>query len=201
MLVEHGVQGNPDKTVTEKVVYTADKTWEEIAKEKDEEAERPGAIKLYLAGPLFTSAERAWNLLVADVLQEDYGYATFLPQRDTPKILEQQTGDLIDRPLAQRIYDIDRDEISKCDVLVACYDGADPDSGASWEAGYAERGQIPVVWYRTDMRSIRELPGSKTNVMLTQSGIEAVLEYGYESDEFDVAEAVHRTIKGLSIAD
>jgi nucleoside 2-deoxyribosyltransferase len=47
-------------------------------------------------------------------------------------------------------------------------DGSDPDSGATWEVGYAYGTRKAILLVRTD---IRELAGSATdyNAMLTQS--------------------------------
>ena len=47
-------------------------------------------------------------------------------------------------------------------------DGADPDSGTSWEAGYAYR-KKPIVLVRTDMRRNEGSGGSGYNPMLTES--------------------------------
>jgi nucleoside 2-deoxyribosyltransferase len=38
---------------------------------------------LYVAAPLFTEAERAFNLVVARALEAE-GHQVYLPQRDTP---------------------------------------------------------------------------------------------------------------------
>lgn len=40
-------------------------------------------MRLYLAAPLFTEAERQFNLALATAL-EAQGHRVFLPQRDTP---------------------------------------------------------------------------------------------------------------------
>ncbi len=40
-------------------------------------------MKIYLAGPLFTEAERAFNLELAHILEKE-GHEVYLPQRDTP---------------------------------------------------------------------------------------------------------------------
>src|SRR5712692_9702032 len=40
-------------------------------------------MKIYLAGPLFTEAERAFNLELAHLLEKE-GHEVYLPQRDTP---------------------------------------------------------------------------------------------------------------------
>ena len=42
-------------------------------------------MKLYLAAPLFSEAERAFNLAVAQALSAA-GHEVYLPQRDTPTV-------------------------------------------------------------------------------------------------------------------
>jgi hypothetical protein len=50
---------------------------------------------------------------------------------------------------------MDVDGIDWCDVVVACMDGPDPDSGTCWECGYAYR-KKKIICYRTDFRSATE---------------------------------------------
>src|SRR2546428_11100133 len=43
------------------------------------------AMKLYLAAPLFSEAEHAFNLALAEALSAA-GHDVYLPQRDTPRV-------------------------------------------------------------------------------------------------------------------
>jgi nucleoside 2-deoxyribosyltransferase len=120
-------------------------------------------MKLYFAGPLFTAAERDWNVALAGALR-DAGHEVFLPQ-------EQEPGK--DAP---GIFSTDVGGIDWADALVAIMDGADPDSGTCWEVGYAYR-KKPIVLVRTDLRRNEGSGGSGYNPMLTESAtlrIEAV---------------------------
>ena len=112
-------------------------------------------MKLYFAGPLFTTAERAWNAEVAAALRAA-GHEIFLPQ-------EQEPGK--DGP---GIFATDVGGIDWADALLAIMDGADPDSGTSWEVGYAY-GKKPILLVRTDMRRDEGSGGSGYNPMLTQA--------------------------------
>lgn len=112
-------------------------------------------MKLYFAGPLFSAAERDWNVVVATALR-DAGHEVFLPQ-------EQEPGK--DAP---GIFSTDVGGIDWSDALVAIMDGADPDSGTCWEVGYAFR-KKPIVLVRTDMRRNEGSGGSGYNPMLTES--------------------------------
>jgi nucleoside 2-deoxyribosyltransferase len=111
-------------------------------------------MKLYFAGPLFSTAERAWNAEVTAALRAA-GHEVFLPQ-------EQEPGK--DGP---GIFATDVGGIDWADGLVAIMDGPDPDSGTSWEVGYAFR-KKPIVLVRTDSRVMAGSSG-EYNPMLTQA--------------------------------
>jgi nucleoside 2-deoxyribosyltransferase len=112
-------------------------------------------MRIYFAGPLFTSAERDWNVALATALRNG-GHEVFLPQ-------EQEPG-----KDAAGIFSTDVGGIDWADCLVAIMDGADPDSGTCWEVGYAY-GKKPIVLVRTDMRRNEGSGGSGYNPMLTES--------------------------------
>jgi nucleoside 2-deoxyribosyltransferase len=112
-------------------------------------------MRIYFAGPLFSAAERDWNVTLATALREA-GHEVFLPQ-------EQELG-----KDAAGIFATDVGGIDWADALVAIMDGADPDSGTSWEVGYAY-GKRPIVLVRTDLRRNVGSGGSGYNPMLTES--------------------------------
>ncbi len=112
-------------------------------------------MRIYFAGPLFSAAERDWNATLAAALRV-VGHEVFLPQ-------EQEPG-----KNASGIFATDVAGIDWADCLVAIMDGADPDSGTSWEVGYAY-GKKPIVLVRTDLRRNSGSGGSGYNPMLTES--------------------------------
>ena len=112
-----------------------------------------GAMKLYFAGPLFTTAERTWNAEVTAALRAA-GHEVFLPQ-------EQEPG----RDSAG-IFATDVGGIDWADGLVAIMDGPDPDSGTGWEVGYAFGMKKWIVLVRTDIRANAGSAGDY-NSMLT----------------------------------
>jgi nucleoside 2-deoxyribosyltransferase len=112
-------------------------------------------MRIYYAGPLFSAAERDWNVAVASALRAA-GHEVFLPQ-------EQEPG-----KDAAGIFATDVGGIDWAEGLVAIMDGADPDSGTCWEVGYAYR-KKPIVLIRTDMRRNEGSGGSGYNPMLTES--------------------------------
>ena len=99
-------------------------------------------VKVYFAGPLFTTPERTWNAEVASALRAA-GHEVFLPQEKEPG----KDG--------RGIFAADVAAIDWADGLVAIMDGPDPDSGTAWEVGYAFGTRKPVVLVRTDVSLTR----------------------------------------------
>ena len=113
-------------------------------------------MRIYLAGPLFSAAERDWNATLATALR-GAGHEVFLPQ-------EQEKG-----RTAAGVFAHDVGGINGADALVAIMDGPDPDSGTAWEVGYAYGTRKPVVAVRTDFRRIEGSGGSGYKAMLTEA--------------------------------
>ncbi len=120
-------------------------------------------MNLYLAGPLFTQAERSWNLKLAGLLTAA-GHSVFLPQAEV------QAFEILE---AEAIFRLDVDGVRSADAVVAILDGADPDSGTSFECGLAFALGLPIVLVRTDFRNGGDgLPGQRlatVNLMLSQA--------------------------------
>jgi len=112
-------------------------------------------MKLYFAGPLFTTPERTWNAEVTAALRAA-GHEVFLPQEQEPG--KDGAG----------IFATDVGGIDWADGLVAIIDGPDPDSGTCWEVGYAYGRNKPVVLVRTDLRLLAGNAGAY-NPMLMQA--------------------------------
>ena len=113
-------------------------------------------MKIYLAGPLFSSAERAWNKQLEQLLVQQ-GHEVFLPQE---KELSQRS--------AKAILEADLAGLDWAEVIVAIMDGPDPDSGTCWECGYAY-GKKPVILLRTDFRASGDPQLGPFNAMLLAS--------------------------------
>ena len=112
-------------------------------------------MKLYFAGPLFTTPERSWNAEVVAALRAA-GHEVFLPQEKEPGLD------------AAGIFATDVGGIDAADGLVAIMDGADPDSGTCWEVGYAYGNSKPIVLVRTDFRDLAGTAGTY-NPLLAES--------------------------------
>ena len=112
-------------------------------------------MKLYFAGPLFTTPERTWNAEVTAALPAA-GHVVFLPQEQEPG----EDGAVI--------FATDVGWIDWADGVVAIMDGPDPDSGTAWEVGYAFGVRKPILLIRTDLRTLAGTAGDY-NPMLTQA--------------------------------
>jgi nucleoside 2-deoxyribosyltransferase len=117
--------------------------------------------KLYLAGPLFTVAEQNFNADLARFLKRR-GFEVWLPQDHEPR---RKKGE----GKAKAIFRMDVAALDWADVIVACMDGPDPDSGTAWECGYAYAKEKPIVCYRTDFRISGDTEGAPYNLMLSES--------------------------------
>lgn len=99
-------------------------------------------MRLYLAAPLFTAAERRFNLALATAL-EARGHTVYLPQRDAPQAAASET---FRHHLAY---------LRVTEGVVAVCDGAQVDDGTAWEVGYAFARGIAVYGLRPRRGSAR----------------------------------------------
>jgi nucleoside 2-deoxyribosyltransferase len=106
-------------------------------------------MKVFIAGPLFSQAEREFNVRVEAELRS-HGFETFLPQRDVGRLDEliEKEGDRAYRT----IFDQDLKGLEQADTVVAILDGPDADSGTAFEVGYAFARGKTVIGLKTDMR-------------------------------------------------
>jgi nucleoside 2-deoxyribosyltransferase len=125
-------------------------------------------MHLYFAGPLFNANEVAFNARMATAI-EALGYEVFLPQRDghkpgsDPEVAWTKAD-------AQAIFNLDRDNLLTCDVLLCLLDGRVPDEGMAVELGLAYADRLHhkpdriLIGYSTQWR---HLAGTGLNAMLT----------------------------------
>jgi nucleoside 2-deoxyribosyltransferase len=116
--------------------------------------------RVYLAAPLFSEAEQAYNLALRALL-EAHLFEVYLPQ---------EVGDTSHtrcREERRAIFARHLPALRGADVVVAVIDGADADSGTSWEMGYAYALGKRVVALRTDFRVAGRY--ERVNLMLEES--------------------------------
>jgi nucleoside 2-deoxyribosyltransferase len=142
-------------------------------------------VKIYLAGPLFTTPERMFNRELAAGLTAA-GHRVFLPQErgltDDP---DQPPGDPTrhgegSNPqarsvTARQILEKNLRGLDWADAVVAITDGADPDSGTAWECGYACARGKPTILFRSDFRRGGDTSTGSVNAMITGSA-DAIVE-------------------------
>jgi nucleoside 2-deoxyribosyltransferase len=106
-------------------------------------------MRIYIAGPLFSTAEREFNLRLAQGLKEelhDLQPEIILPQQ---KVAE-MAGD---PEFVIKTFHYCLETVSQCDYLVALLEGSDADSGTCIELGYAYAQAKPIIGVRTDFRN------------------------------------------------
>lgn len=115
---------------------------------------------VYLAAPLFSAAERTYNAYLAGLLRKNF-FSVHLPQDagdDSASRGKQEH---------ERLFRLNLAALEKSDIVVAVIDGADADSGTSWEMGYAHARGKKVIGLRTDFRRVGI--DEQVNLMLEQS--------------------------------
>lgn len=149
-------------------------------------------MKIYLAGPLFSTAERAFNVRLTAILRR-MGHDVWLPQESEQESMT-----------PKEIFAKDVEGVDWSEAVVANMDGADPDSGTCWECGYAYKKKW-IVLFRTDFRVGYEIRDDRSaakdrdqapyNLMLTESA-NVRLDLPFKSVE-EVAVSLDQALKSL----
>jgi len=149
-------------------------------------------MKIYLAGPLFSTAERDFNARLTAILR-GMGHEVWLPQESEQESMT-----------PKEIFAKDVEGVDWSEAVVANMDGADPDSGTCWECGYAYKKKW-IVLFRTDFRVGYEVSANKQampsadtapyNLMLTESA-DARLDL-FRDDVNQVAAKIDAALKSL----
>lgn len=113
-------------------------------------------MKIFLAAPLFSEAERDFNAKVAAGLRRE-GFEVWLAQ-------EQQFIETGSAEEKRSIFNHDIEALSKCDFVVAILDGLDVEAGVAFEMGYARALGKPIVGLKTDYRTFSKM--ESINLML-----------------------------------
>ena len=138
-------------------------------------------MKIYLAGPLFTLAERRFNHELGQAIQELIkDIVVILPQVETGKMAE--LPNFVDEAFHFCLKAID-----ECDAVVGILDGADADSGTCVELGYAYACKKPIIGLRTDFR-LSEDRG--LNLMVSNICDRLILKSSLSSNVSDTAQEI-----------
>ncbi len=133
-------------------------------------------MDLYLAGPMFTAAEVAYNLALTRRLR-GHDFGVYCPNESEP-INDKTRSDVT----ARLIYDVDIAALEASNVLIC---QVSEDSGTNWEAGYMDclakhvdpRRYYGVVGLATDIR-LRTLPDPAKAGVENQAGYVNALVVG-----------------------
>lgn len=91
---------------------------------------------IYVAGPLFSEAERRFNLDLTTEL-EALGFRVFLPQRDGVECDSPPYDAMTPDERRRAMFELDKSQIIAADVFLFVLDGRVPDEGACVELGIA----------------------------------------------------------------
>lgn len=146
-------------------------------------------ITIYIAGPLFSLAEREFNQRLSDLISKGMDGATvILPQTETKRLLKESD------PCAH-IFDFCVRAIDGADVMIAILDGPDVDSGTSFEIGYAFSRNKPIIGVRTDPRQLED---KGVNLMISRSMYAMV---GMEQDDMTMEALAAKIVRILRSED
>jgi len=124
-------------------------------------------MMIYLAGPLFTLAERRFNDKLAGELERLCpSLQVFLPQRYDKEF--ENAPDF-----SPKMFACLKGALDNCNIVVAMLDGADADSGTCFEMGYAHGRGKRVIGVRTDFRGSED---HGLNLMLSNACSDLVAE-------------------------
>lgn len=124
---------------------------------------------IYVAAPLFSEAERRYNLDLTQKLEAS-GFRVFLPQRDGVERDKQPYDAMTPEERRQAMFDLDRSRIIASDVFLFVLDGRVPDEGACVELGIAycqkwlQNSERLLVGLHTDSRAA--FVGARLNPMV-----------------------------------
>lgn len=133
---------------------------------------------IYLAGPLFTSAERSWNSLLANNLRT-LGFEVRVPQ------------DFCEGK--EKLSELCLTNLEESDIIVVNCDGTDVDSGTCMEFGYALKSDKKSIAYRTDIRRAGDCSKNVNLMVAEQATVFLNLPLaGYSEVGRAIAGAIHR---------
>ena len=138
-------------------------------------------VLIYLAGPLFSEAERRFNLELTERL-EALGFQVFLPQRDGVERDRAPYDKMAPEERRRAMFHLDRTRILDSDVFLFVLDGRVPDEGACVELGiaysqkYLQDGKKILLGLHTDTRAA--FIGARLNPM-----VRAPLDYIVDDEQ------------------
>ena len=93
-------------------------------------------MRIYFAAPLFSQAERQYNLHLTHQM-EQRGFQIFLPQRDGAEKNTPPYNTMSRAEWEQAVFQLDKQQILAAEIFFFLLDGRVPDEGACVELGIA----------------------------------------------------------------
>jgi nucleoside 2-deoxyribosyltransferase len=127
-------------------------------------------VLIYFAGPLFSEAERRFNLELTEKL-ETLDFRVFLPQRDGVEREKPPYETMTREERRLAMFDLDKSMILESDIFIFVLDGRVPDEGACVELGIAycqkqlQSSEKLLIGLHTDPRAA--FIGAKLNPMVS----------------------------------
>jgi nucleoside 2-deoxyribosyltransferase len=119
-------------------------------------------MRVYLAGPLFTVAERRFLAWLRDSLNALAGVRALWPGDLFSDVDLERLGEAAKAHIFQGCVE----GLTGSDLVVAWLDGPQVDDGTAWELGHAFARGIPALGLRTDFRRAGDTPHSLVNCMI-----------------------------------
>jgi nucleoside 2-deoxyribosyltransferase len=124
-------------------------------------------MKIYLAGPLFTEAERDWlrNLkkqIESLAASQDKQVNVIWPY----ELINQSEIDCLGPMAKHEIFSRCKSYLDDADMMIALLDGSQVDDGTAWEIGYfyaKRRPEQKIIRVRTDFRRAGESEKCRLN--------------------------------------
>ncbi|MBN2019679.1 MAG: nucleoside 2-deoxyribosyltransferase [Sedimentisphaerales bacterium] len=91
--------------------------------------------RMYLAGPLFSLAERTFNHNLKQLLNPFF--EVYLPQEDGGLLVYMIKAGMPAELAKEKVFDVDVRAMNECDLVLIILDGRTVDEGAAFELGFA----------------------------------------------------------------
>jgi len=111
--------------------------------------------KIYIAAPLFSDAERAYNKELKQKLKKDFD--VYLPQEDGLLLVDLIKRNITFTEASKAIFAADIKAINDTEILLIVLDGRTVDEGAALELGYAYCNGKTCIGLSTDPRRLLSL--------------------------------------------
>jgi len=130
-------------------------------------------MNIYLAGPLFSKAERNW---IREIRHHILAFAKKQPMEIhivwPYELISQHEIESMGAEAIHEIFSRNKLKLDTANILIAVLDGTQVDDGTAWEIRYfyARRSvESKIIGIRTDLRNAGDLKHSTINLMIEAS--------------------------------